>query len=65
MYYVVFVTEMDGLVTIPRRKRYLPMLAGMLTDLLVLAGLVLLADVTRQPDGALSLAGGVAWPSPT
>jgi hypothetical protein len=60
MYYVVFVTEMDGLVTVPRRKRYLPMLAGMLTDLLVLAILILLADVTRQPDGAVSLAGDVA-----
>jgi hypothetical protein len=60
MYYVVFVTEMDGLVTVPRRKRYLPMLAGMLTDLLVLAVLILLADATRQPGGALSLAGHVA-----
>ena len=60
MYYVVFVTEMDGLVTVPRRKRYVPMLAGMLTDLLVLAVLILVADVTRRPDGALSLAGDVA-----
>ena len=60
MYYVVFVTEMDGLVTVPRRKRYLPMLAGMLTDLLVLAILILVAAITRRPDGALSLAGNVA-----
>jgi len=60
MYYVVFVTEMDGLVTVPRRQRYVPMLAGMLTDLLVLAALILVADVTRTPDGALSLAGHVA-----
>ena len=60
LYYVVFVTEMDGLVTVPRRKRYVPMLAGMLTDLLVLAALILVADVTRRPGGALSLAGGVA-----
>ena len=60
LYYIVFVTEMDGLVTVPRRKRYLPMLAGMLTDLLVLAVLILLADVTRRPGGALSLAGDVA-----
>jgi hypothetical protein len=60
MYYVVFVTEMDGLVTVPRRKRYVPMLAGMLADLLVLAVLIIVADVTRQPDGALSLAGNVA-----
>jgi hypothetical protein len=60
MYYVVFITEMDGLVTVPRRKRYVPMLAGMLTDLLVLAVLILVAAVTRRPDGALSLAGHVA-----
>jgi hypothetical protein len=60
MYYVVFVTEMDGLVTVERRKRYLPMLAGMLTDLLVLAVLIGIADVTRQPGGALSLAGHLA-----
>ena len=64
MYYVVFVTEMDGLVTVPRRKRYLPMLAGMLTDLLVLAILILLADVTRQPDGAVSPVQPQQLPSP-
>jgi hypothetical protein len=60
LYYVVFVTEMDGLVTVPRRQRYLPMLAGLLTDLLVLAALILVADATRHPGGALSLAGHVA-----
>jgi hypothetical protein len=58
--YIVFVTAMDGLVTVPRRQRYLPMLAGMLADLLVFAVLIGVADVTRQPDGALSLAGQVA-----
>jgi hypothetical protein len=60
LYYVVFVTIMDGLVTVPRRKRYLPMLAGMLADLLVLAVFILAADVTRRTDGALSLTGEVA-----
>ncbi len=60
LYYVVFVTAMDGLVTVPRRKRYLPMLAGMMTDLAVFAVLVLVAGATRRADGALSLAGGVA-----
>jgi hypothetical protein len=34
---VVFETVMNGLVSVPRSKRYLPMLAGMLTDLLVAA----------------------------
>jgi hypothetical protein len=38
-YYLVFVTSLDGLVAVPRRKRYLPMLAGMLLDVLVVAGL--------------------------
>lgn len=60
LYYVVFVTEMDGLVTVPRRKRYLPMLAGMLADLLVLAALILVGDIARRTDGALSLASNVA-----
>jgi hypothetical protein len=40
-YYLVFVTSLDGLVAVPRRKRYLPMLAGMLLDVLVLAALTL------------------------
>jgi hypothetical protein len=58
--YIVLVTAMDGLVTVPRRQRYLPMLAGMLADLLVFAILVLVADATRLPGGALSLAGAIA-----
>ena len=60
MYYIVFLTAMDGLVAVPRRKRYLPMLAGMLADLSVLAVLVLVADATRRTDGALSPASSVA-----
>ena len=32
-YYLVFVTSLDGLVAVPRRKRYLPMLAGMVLRL--------------------------------
>jgi hypothetical protein len=47
LYYVVFLTAMDGLVAVPRRKRYLPMLAGMLTDLGVLAALTLVAAALR------------------
>jgi hypothetical protein len=42
-YYLVFVTTLDGLVAIPRRKRYLPMLAGMLVDVLVASALTLAA----------------------
>ncbi len=60
LYFIVFVTVMDGLVAVPRRKRYLPMLAGMLADLFVFATLVLVADVTRRADGGVSPAGAVA-----
>ncbi len=45
--------------TVPRRKRYLPMLAGMLTDLLVTAILILVASITRRADGTLSPASDV------
>lgn len=59
LYYIVFLTAMDGLVTVPRRKRYLPILAGMLADILVTAILTLIAAATRLPGGNLSLAGGI------
>jgi len=52
--FVVLETSLDGLVTVPRRKRYLPILAGMLADVLVAAVLTLVADLTRNADGALS-----------
>lgn len=72
-YYVVFVTSLDGLVAVPRRKRYLPMLAGMLLDVLAVAVLTLAADALASSAGAgaffyklfLSMAFGVvmriAW----
>jgi hypothetical protein len=59
LYYVVFLTAMDGLVTVPRRKRYLPILAGMLADVLVTASLTLVAAATRLPGGGMSPAGGI------
>lgn len=43
LYFVVFETALDGLVTVPKRKRVLPILAGMVADLLVMAVLILLA----------------------
>lgn len=52
LYFVVFQTTLDGLVAMPRRARYLPMLAGMLTDLGVLAVLTLLAAGLRREDGS-------------
>ncbi|GGW32249.1 hypothetical protein GCM10010503_05020 [Streptomyces lucensis JCM 4490] len=51
-YYVVFVTALDGLVAVPRRKRYLPMLAGMITDVLVISALTLGAAVLPDGSGA-------------
>ncbi|MGC0416681.1 hypothetical protein [Embleya sp. AB8] len=66
LYFVVFQTTMDGLVAVPRRKRFLPILAGMLTDLAVLAALALIADATRDTDGDFSTTGavclGIAYP---
>jgi hypothetical protein len=50
-YYLVFTTALDGLVAVPRRKRYLPMLAGMLLDLLVVAALTLAADGLSSATG--------------
>ncbi|WP_328914510.1 MULTISPECIES: hypothetical protein [unclassified Streptomyces] len=60
LYYVVAQTTMDGLVAVPRRKRVLPILAGMLTDIGVLAAFTLVAAATRTADGDFSLIGGVA-----
>lgn len=59
LYFLVFETVLDGLVAVPRRKRYLPMLAGMLADVVMMAALTVAAAATRQPDGAFSLLGGV------
>src|SRR5205814_2146056 len=52
-YYIVFETALDGLVSVPRRKRYLPMLAGMLLDVLVIAALTLAAAGLHSATGAL------------
>jgi len=35
LYFLVVQTELDGLLSVPRRKRYLPFLAGMLADVLL------------------------------
>jgi hypothetical protein len=59
LYFVVFQTALDGLVSVPRRQRYLPILAGLLADVLVVSALTLVAAALRRPDGSQSLAGGV------
>ena len=57
LYFLVAETNLDGLVLVPRRKRYLPILAGMLADLIVIAALTLLAAALRQPGGSQPLIG--------
>ena len=53
-YFVVFETTLDGLVGVPRRQRYLPMLAGMGADVVVMAALTVAAGLA--PDGSLARA---------
>ncbi|MEV7807514.1 hypothetical protein AB0O28_31655 [Microbispora sp. NPDC088329] len=57
LYFVVLETSLDGLVAVPRRKRYLPIVAGMLADVVVMAVLTIAADLTREPGGGLSFGG--------
>ena len=59
LYFVVFETSLDGLVSVPRRKRYLPMLVGMLMDLLVISGLTLGAAALLPVGGGATLAGRI------
>ncbi|HEU5269062.1 MAG TPA: hypothetical protein VFU36_03995, partial [Jatrophihabitans sp.] len=59
LYMLVAETTLDGLVVVPRRKRYLPILVGMFADLLTIAVLTLIAAALRHPDGSQPLAGGI------
>ncbi len=47
MYFVVLETNLDGLAVVERRQRYLPILAGLVADALAVAGLTVLAYLTR------------------
>ncbi|MGY1638692.1 hypothetical protein ACI78V_18760 [Geodermatophilus sp. SYSU D00742] len=49
LYFLVFETVMNGLVSVPRSRRYLPMLAGMLADLVLAAALTGGAWLLRGP----------------
>ncbi len=51
-YFVVFETTLDGLVSVPRRQRFLPMLAGMGADLVVMSMFTVAA--AALPDGSLA-----------
>ncbi|WP_344672115.1 PqqD family protein [Catenulispora yoronensis] len=57
--YVVFETRTNGLYSVPRRRRYLPFLAGMVVDVVAFAALALLAAALRTPGGTIPLAGRV------
>ncbi|WP_198035230.1 hypothetical protein [Streptacidiphilus rugosus] len=52
--YLVLETSLDGLVTVPRRRRYLPILAGVLADLLAVDVLTLVADLTWRTGGVVA-----------
>ncbi|MCX3061361.1 hypothetical protein [Streptomyces beihaiensis] len=56
-YYVVFETALDGLVSVPRRRRYLPMLAGLVVDVVVTSGLTLGAAALHDASGTAGLIG--------
>jgi hypothetical protein len=60
LYFVVFETRMNGLLTVDRRKRYLPILAGMIVDVFVISLLGLLAFALRAPGGSEPLVGRLA-----
>jgi hypothetical protein len=47
LYYLVAETRLDSLFSVPRRQRYLPFLAGMLADTVLISGLTLLAVALR------------------
>jgi hypothetical protein len=57
--YIVFETELNGLMSVPRRSRYLPFLAGMVSDVVVFCGLDLVAELTRTAGGGFSLTGRI------
>ena len=56
LYYLVLETSLDGLVTVPRRQRFLPILAGMLFELGALAALILVAGASGGRTHQLCLA---------
>lgn len=51
LFFVVFETHLDGLLGIPRRRRYLPFMAGLLADGLTFSVLTLIAAVADQAGG--------------
>ena len=61
LYFVVFETTLNGLLSVPSRKRYLPFLAGMLADTLVFCLLICAAAADSAANGGhLSFTGRFA-----
>jgi hypothetical protein len=52
MYYVVYETTLNGLLSVPRRRRYLPFLCGMLADFLLYSALICFADLVSGRPGS-------------
>jgi hypothetical protein len=57
-YYLVAETHLDSLFSVPKRKRYLPFLAGMLADVILISVLTLIAAVLHD-DGLPAWCAGV------
>lgn len=51
LYFVVFETTLNGLLGVPRRKRYLPFLAGMVADAVIFSLLICAAAVDAHRHG--------------
>jgi hypothetical protein len=60
LYFLVVETSLDGLLSVPERKRYLPFLAGMLADVVAFSALTVAAGA-GLPSWAGALALGVAY----
>ena len=48
LYFVVMETNLDGLAVVERRRRYLPIMAGLVADTLAVSALTVLAYLTRE-----------------
>jgi hypothetical protein len=57
--FVVFETRMNGLLTVARRKRYLPFLAGMILDIVAVCALESVAFLLQNSSGQETLAGRI------
>jgi hypothetical protein len=49
LYFIVFETRMNGLLTVPRRKRYTPIVAGIAVDIFIISTLGLIAFLFAGP----------------